>query len=346
MLRLIDPCWSRPAIIEPGRDRLEVTARGVSGPARFFLARPGSCLALRPAKSQSADRGRLKAECLLPGNLAPGNWEMVVRDGASSAREPAAIHCTGLPRDDFTFVHASDFHLSPLEKAPAGQAGPAFRTDRLEKMVAAINRLAPAFVITTGDLVSRYRQNRSDILPPERAVEQVRSMSRVMRKISAPLFLNPGNHDLGFPWLRQAWSDEVRFLERGINYDYHFDYADCRFISLEGPWRYDPATGGAIRDGRFGKRQLSRLARTASSGNRKKRFLFFHYDPDRRLLPLLARGVADMVLYGHAARKPLYGAGIPPGVIDGWLPASFQVVKVSPDGISIEPAPPGNGAGK
>jgi serine/threonine-protein phosphatase CPPED1 len=86
--------------------------------------------------------------------------------------------------DPFFFVQLSD----PQFGMYTGNGSFLQETANLELAVATANRLRPAFVIVTGDLVNEAG-NRDQI------AEYVRVMSKLDREI--PLYNVPGNHDVG-----------------------------------------------------------------------------------------------------------------------------------------------------
>ena len=91
---------------------------------------------------------------------------------------------TGRSHDPFFFVQLSD----PQFGMYTGNGSFLQETANLELAVATVNRLRPAFVIVTGDLVNEAG-NRDQI------AEYVRVMSKLDRDI--PLYNVPGNHDVG-----------------------------------------------------------------------------------------------------------------------------------------------------
>lgn len=89
-----------------------------------------------------------------------------------------------------------------------------------DRAVEAINLLAPDFVITVGDQIPGHMEERA----PWDA-EWAEYMDHA-RRIEAPLFLVPGNHDIANTQCYQFWQEDF-----GRTY-YAFTYRDCLFLAL------------------------------------------------------------------------------------------------------------------
>ena len=85
---------------------------------------------------------------------------------------------------DFTFIQIADTQLGMTN----GNHDMVPEIENFNKAVDHINRLKPAFVIISGDLIN------SDHNP-----KQIRAFWNIAHKISPdiPLYLMPGNHDIG-----------------------------------------------------------------------------------------------------------------------------------------------------
>jgi Icc-related predicted phosphoesterase len=93
-------------------------------------------------------------------------------------------------------------------------------TENFEKAIAAANKLKPAFVVITGDLVNKAGDPA-----------QIAELKRISAKLesSIPLRLLPGNHDLE----NIPTPATLAFYRREIGQDYYaFDHGGCRFIGL------------------------------------------------------------------------------------------------------------------
>jgi len=103
-----------------------------------------------------------------------------------------------------------------------------------------LNLLAPAFVLSVGDLIEGYTEN------PARLNQEWDEMQGFIRTLDAPFFYTAGNHDMSNALMAETW--QRRF---GPSY-YHFIYKDVLFLvlnselfgmvedpdkSLPGPWQ-------------------------------------------------------------------------------------------------------------
>ena len=105
------------------------------------------------------------------------------------------VGCMASPLPYF-FVHISDTQLGMMEK----DEGFSNESSRFAQTVLAINRLNPAFVVITGDLVNR-EGDEAQIAELKRLLAEV--------KTTIPVYYVPGNHDVG-----QTVSDEMLALYR------------------------------------------------------------------------------------------------------------------------------------
>jgi len=90
--------------------------------------------------------------------------------------------CT--PSEPYFFIHLSDPQLGMMEL----NAGFSKETEMVANAVSAINRLNPAFVVITGDLVHQ-----------EGNMEQINELKRLFEQVhqTIPVYFVPGNHDVG-----------------------------------------------------------------------------------------------------------------------------------------------------
>ena len=116
----------------------------------------------------------------------------------------------------FFFIQISDpqFGMLPVN-------GSAFReTPLFEKAIAHANRLAPAFVLNTGDLVN----NPLD----EKQLDEALGITQKLNRTIA-LYTVPGNHDIG----DSPTEETLQWYRRRIGKDwYSFDYGGWHFIGL------------------------------------------------------------------------------------------------------------------
>lgn len=123
----------------------------------------------------------------------------------------------------FTFVHASDTHISP-ESVP-----------RIRRLKALVDSLRPAFVLISGDLVKDALRT-----PEAEARGYYDLFVRELESFPVPVFTVPGNHEIfGIERHRSLVSPQhplygKRFYRsvRGPNY-YSFDYGGVHFLGLD-----------------------------------------------------------------------------------------------------------------
>jgi len=116
----------------------------------------------------------------------------------------------------FFFIQMSDlqFGMFPFN-------GDVFRETQLsEKAEAHINRLQPAFVVNTGDLIN----NPGD---EKQLAQALRTTGKINKSI--PLYTIPGNHDIGDAPTKQILS----WYRKQVGRDwYSFDYGRWHFVGL------------------------------------------------------------------------------------------------------------------
>jgi 3',5'-cyclic AMP phosphodiesterase CpdA len=135
----------------------------------------------------------------------------------------------------FFFIQMSDPQLgffasfSKREDPSSTVEGFAYETERYEKAIAAANRLGPAFVVITGDLVQD---------PQDRAqVDELRRISGLLRE-DIPLRLAPGNCDVG---VTPTSASLALYRERFGQDTYSFDHDGVHFVVLNSGICFDPA---------------------------------------------------------------------------------------------------------
>jgi hypothetical protein len=105
------------------------------------------------------------------------------------------------------------------------------------RAVDVLNLLQPQFVLSVGDLVEGYTEDRSVV------DAQWREFEAEVGRLQMPFFYVPGNHDLANRAMTRSWRERY-----GRRY-YHFVYRDVLFLVLNSD---DPPGGGGI-----GARQLA-----------------------------------------------------------------------------------------
>jgi hypothetical protein len=328
-LTLRSPLWIRPEIVRPGGVFTVRLAETPPAAARVWLRRDSADQEAQVAVV-STDGARLS--CVTPPDASEGVRDLVVRAGDAEEIEANAVWVVPRHDDPFTFIHTSDLHL-----VDACDGRLLDRRPLAEGLVRAINDLRPAFVLHTGDAVSRYGQNPRDVLPAALVLWQTAEFARIMRGLQAPLFLVPGNHDRAYSWCREAWRQHVT-RDAGPT-DYSFDYGQCHFTGLDGSVIYPEQPGGQTSAGLSPDRLLwlaNDLGRAADS---RRRFLFYHFDYLGQLPPLARDGRVDMVLFGHQSRGPGRAPGVEGCLVSHLSEAeAFRPVTVDGEAIRLGPA--------
>jgi len=257
--------------------------------------------------------------------------------------------------EPFFFIQMADsqfgFFATPLLLAVAGMPWNADDVAReavlFEQAIAHVNRLRPAFVVICGDLVNLPRQ-------PTQTAEFNRI--RALLRDDVPLYLVPGNHDVGNAPTRAslAWYRSTFGPDR-----YTFDHGGMRGIVLNSVVERAP---GQVPLARAAQRQwLANTLERARRDDVQPLLVFQHHplfleDPaepasafnlplDERqyLLDLFKTYGVRAVLAGHYHRNALARDGglelITTSAVGRPLgddPSGFRVVKVWPDRIEHE----------
>lgn len=118
---------------------------------------------------------------------------------------------TSLAIDDRT----EDFDFVVVTDRTGGHREGVFR-DAMPK----VNLLRPAFVMSVGDLIEGYTEDRDEL------EAQWKEFEGFIDQLGMPFFYLPGNHDLSNDVMAEVWRE--RF---GASY-YHFRYKDVLFLAL------------------------------------------------------------------------------------------------------------------
>jgi len=205
--------------------------------------------------------------------------------------------------EPFFFIQISD----PQFGMYTGDRGFAQESANLEFAIAAANRLGPAFVVATGDLVNR---------PGDAAyIAEYRRIAAKLRP-GIPLYNVPGNHDLG----AEPTPASLAEWRRNFGPDFYtFRVADTAFFVLNSCLMAAP---GKVED--EAERQARWLAgelAKAREGGARRSIVFQHHpffirQPDekdeyfniptairRKYLDVLGRGGVTHVFAGHYHRN-------------------------------------------
>jgi len=144
-------------------------------------------------------------------------WRRADGDGMDFGLTPRATST------EFTFVHASDTHLSE------GSA------ERMRLLRERVDSLQPAFVLITGDLIEDALRVGED-----EARGQFELLERELALFTVPVFVAPGNHDMfgierelsGVASTNPLYGTRMYRHYRGPNY-YSFTWGGVHFLALD-----------------------------------------------------------------------------------------------------------------
>ena len=211
-------------------------------------------------------------------------------------------------KDNFYFIQITDTHLPThiFYEDPEGMTDTSELND-FHEVIKDINLIRPEFVLLTGDFI-----NEGELEDFECRRNHTRSIE-LLEKIEVPVYLVPGNHDLG-GWdatppsqgtARREWWRFFGWRQREIPpvkeeyyvHDYSFDYGNVHFVGLEAYVNYDEYMYDVYGEYSFIPAQITWLQNDLQNAGSKTKVLFYHYD-FKHELNLSALGV-DMALWGH-----------------------------------------------
>ncbi len=215
-------------------------------------------------------------------------------------------------KDDYYFIHITDTHLpGHTFYGESGYDTDESEMDDLYEVIKDINILNPEFVLLTGDLINEGELEDFECLRNHTLAV------KLLEKLEVPVYLVPGNHDLG-GWdatpppqgtARREWWRFFGYRQREIpptkveylSHDYSFDYGNTHFIGLEAYDNYDGYMYDVYGNESFISSQLTWLNNDIAAAGDKTKVLFYHYD-FKKELDLYDLGV-DMALWGHTHKN-------------------------------------------
>lgn len=195
-------------------------------------------VALSPEEVAAAflqSRSRLAAG-VTPGTLAEPFEDLFGPTRHHPAPQPTLDH---LPPADLTFCVITDTHIGTSEEEHRY-----CHNWRVEEAIRQINCLKPDFVVHCGDIITSFPFH-------EQYEDQCRNAVEVLKAFTIPVYLAPGNHDIGNQRNMRAW-DALRLARGDITLEdmlvsrprldvyrryfgkdfYSFEQDGCRFIVL------------------------------------------------------------------------------------------------------------------
>jgi serine/threonine-protein phosphatase CPPED1 len=245
------------------------------------------------------------------------------------------------PAEPFFFIQMTDPQIGwqPLEE---------WRT-----AIKLANRLKPAFVVVTGDLLNRKAE--ADKLDPEEDAKQLRDFKDVAAQLdkSIPFYTLPGNHDV----CNVPTAETLAWYEKNFGkLWYSFTHGDCFFVAMETDILKHPD-----HTKEYVQRELAwvrQALRSAVKDNYRHKIVFMHHsvflkEPDEKedyfslplpvrkeLLDLFHATGVEAVFSGHLHKNAYAKDGklelITSGSCGKTLgkdPVGFRIVKVLGDRI-------------
>lgn len=129
------------------------------------------------------------------------------------------ISSIGAQSEPFYFIQLSDPQLGMLAKNKSFEA----ESRILKQVIARINKLNPAFIVVTGDMVNDGKDRQQ--------IAEFKRLCGLIKK-SIPVYVVPGNHDLS----QQATDESIDNYRNEYGYDcFSFQLNNCCFIGLNTP---------------------------------------------------------------------------------------------------------------
>ncbi len=288
----------------------------------------------------------------VPAGVPEELYDLVLAaPGLETDRAVNAVQVMDAEPTDYYFVQVSDTHLvTHLYYYQSGAESDTSEVADFRAVIDDLNIIQPAFVIHTGDLINegeleefldRYYWSRSQA---------------VFSSFEMPLFLVPGNHDIGgwdatpppdgtarrnwwryfgWPWLNSPPAGDPLRTQ-----NWSFTLGNVRYFGLEAYLNYDGWRSAIYGNRSFLPEQITWLTQgLASVPSHQARVVFYHYDFSGQI-NLTAAGI-DMALWGHDHgvpegnwQTPPFDLGLQP-VCDGRR--NFRLVRVS--GNTLAPRP-------
>ena len=201
-----------------GNGKRDATERGLAGVA---VSNQDTVVATDASGTFRIPRGRsaILFVSVPDGYRAQGSFWRAVADTAGAVS--FGLRPTGRVRD-FSFVHASDTHISPAS------------ADRTRRLGVLVDSLSPAFLIVTGDLV----RDALRVGEPE-ATSYYELFVRETSAFRTPLWTVPGNHEnFGIERDKSHVSATNPLYGRGMYHKYFgpdyysFNYGGIHFVGL------------------------------------------------------------------------------------------------------------------
>lgn len=311
-LRIIQsPIINIPAIALPG-DSISIDVLLRPGEQVIFLSLlwgdRESELSFREGKEATfASWRRIRAK--LPESMLYGMYDIKVYSNGNPGTDISenALYVIPEYKEKYTFIQVTDTHL-PSHKfwGDSGVESDSSEMDDFREVIRDINLINPAFVLHTGDLIN---DGELEAL----GVPAISRGKKILKELNVPVFLVPGNHDLGgwdatpapdgtarrFWWQYFGWRALNNTAPNAVNtQNYAFRYGADAYIGMESYVNYDRWREDIYGYQGFTATQMNWLNTTlAAHQDAEMKVLFYHYDFEEQL-DLKNLGV-DAAFWGH-----------------------------------------------
>lgn len=146
-----------------------------------------------------------------PPDFGKNSSQAVLKTGFTASKERIPLTYTG-----FNDNGKQDFVFAVIGDRNGGE-----RPDIFEKVLKKANELNPEFVISVGDAIQGYVENRLLLNYMWTQFDHL-----IKENLAVPFFRIVGNHDMGFPVMKEIWKERY-----GATY-YHFIYKNVLFLCM------------------------------------------------------------------------------------------------------------------
>lgn len=250
---------------------------------------------------------RIRAK--LPESMLYGMYDIKVYSNGNPGTDISknALYVIPEYKENYTFIQVTDTHLPSHQFwGDPGVDSDSSEMNDFREVIRDINLINPAFVLHTGDLINDGELEALGIPAITRA-------KKILHELNVPVFMVPGNHDLGgwdatpapdgtarrFWWQYFGWRALNNTAPNAVNtQNYAFRYGADAFIGMESYVNYDRWREDIYGYQGFTSAQMNWLNTTLNAhADAEMKVLFYHYDFESQL-DLQDMGV-DAAFWGH-----------------------------------------------
>jgi calcineurin-like phosphoesterase family protein len=307
-LNIHQPRWIAPALLQKGQDLTVIVSGDLDDSVHIALQAVGqnnrmwNLPIVDRQKLHQGEKTAMQWVCATGDVDGEGLFDLIVTCGNKpEAMAQRAVHIACEIPQNFDVVHITDTHFL---RSDAQKKSLIDQSEVLGDLIERINAIKPAFVVHTGDLISRYGLTTKDRLSNAHILWQYEQAESILKKLKVPLFMTPGNHDLAFETSRACWRRTMGQKWNDGPDDFYWDYGACRFVCVDNSVRFDetghqPATMN-LDDPRGSWLEQTCVNRPKNSGC----VLISHSDSDQVLNGYFKRCRINLALCGHSKTSP------------------------------------------